>query len=251
MKLEKGKNNILVKENDEIIHIIPATAFIHKHPLYHNLILFTADASNLKSGITIRVDDIEEIAGTSFTGNMNDALVAMNDELFSTGGGDGLGSQVTFPIGMFMYSMKNTDHEGWVLCNGRNVNTLSASQQTALTNLGRTELPNMNQRILMFNADKDLGTSQGSNSKIIAKENLPALDLTGTTTAKNINYTDTQRNGSTKNGTKSNVANRGNNNVTRTLNIPELDVNVSLGGSDVPLSVMQAYQNENVFIYLG
>lgn len=72
------------------------------------------------------------------------------------------------------------DHVGWVLLDGRAINTLSASQQAAATALGFTgNLPNASNAYLVQNGGA-IGAVSGSNTTTLTQANLPNVSFTGT-----------------------------------------------------------------------
>lgn len=74
------------------------------------------------------------------------------------------------------------DHNGWVRLDGRAKSLLSASQQAQATTLGiGTILPDATNAFLVQNGTLPIGTVAGSNTKTIARANLPNVTLTGTT----------------------------------------------------------------------
>lgn len=78
---------------------------------------------------------------------------------------------------------QTTDHDGWILLNGRNINLLTASQQLRASQLGfSTTIPNANSAYLVQNGT-GLGTLSNQNSKTIVRANLPNVNITANTTS--------------------------------------------------------------------
>ncbi len=89
-------------------------------------------------------------------------------------------------IGDIKQAIRSTDHSGWVLLDGRAINTLSTTQQSSASALGFSgNLPDASDLVLMQNG-ANLGTVSGSNLKTIARNNLPNVTLSGTTNADGI-----------------------------------------------------------------
>lgn len=73
------------------------------------------------------------------------------------------------------------DHNGWVLLNGRAKSSLSITQRAQADLLGiGTNLPNAANAFLVQNGTA-LGSVSSSNTKTIARANLPNVTLSGTT----------------------------------------------------------------------
>ena len=73
------------------------------------------------------------------------------------------------------------DHEGWVLLDGRAINTLSPSQQAVVAALGWVgNIPNASNSYLVQNGGA-LGAVSGSNSIALNQANLPNVNFTGIT----------------------------------------------------------------------
>jgi hypothetical protein len=79
--------------------------------------------------------------------------------------------------------MQGTDHNGWILLDGRATATLTASQQARATSLGfGANLPNATDAMLTQNGTA-LGSRTGSNTKTIAQNQLPNVTLGGSTSS--------------------------------------------------------------------
>lgn len=71
------------------------------------------------------------------------------------------------------------DHAGWILLDGRAVNTLNASQQAIALSLGfTTNLPDASTSYLVQNGT-GLGSVTGSNTVVLTQGNLPNVNFTG------------------------------------------------------------------------
>lgn len=166
------------------------------------------------------------------------------------------------------------DHNGWYLLNGRNVNTLPVKAKSNAIALGFTSnLPNANDSFLKGKAGLEtIGTSGGSNNRILVQENLPNVMFSGTTNstgAHSHNYED-KYHGSTENlnivtgllgilsGVVLNIMNNdvGSPVVSNDIGISSLagshnhTVTINTGGSSAPLP-LPAHLVVNTFVYLG
>jgi hypothetical protein len=73
------------------------------------------------------------------------------------------------------------DHAGWILLDGRAVNTLNATQQAIALSLGfTTNLPDASTSYLVQNGT-GLGSVTGSNTVVLTQGNLPNVNFTGNT----------------------------------------------------------------------
>lgn len=81
------------------------------------------------------------------------------------------------------YSFQTTDHNGWVLMDGRAKTTLTATQQAAATALGFGEsLPDLSDKTIVgTSGSKPLGGTGGNASISIAQNQLPDVTLTTST----------------------------------------------------------------------
>ena len=76
--------------------------------------------------------------------------------------------------------IQNTDHEGWILLNGRALNTMSTTQQTVASSLGLVgNLPDATNTYLSQNGSP-LASISGSNTTTLTQANLPSVVFTGT-----------------------------------------------------------------------
>jgi hypothetical protein len=76
--------------------------------------------------------------------------------------------------------IQTTDHEGWVLLDGRAFSALSASQQTVAVSLGLSgNIPNASNAFLVQDAQV-LGSVNGDNTVTLSQANLPNVNFTGT-----------------------------------------------------------------------
>lgn len=151
---------------------------------------------------------------------------------------------------------QTTDHDGWILLNGRNINLLTASQQLRASQLGfSATIPNANSAYLVQNGT-GLGTLSNDNSKTIVRANLPNVNITATTTTNGehrhtfaTKWSGTGQNGivrdqNSNTDSTNNTSLAGNHNHTVTFN---LNGNVPQQELDVrPLSL-----SVNMFVFLG
>jgi hypothetical protein len=71
------------------------------------------------------------------------------------------------------------DHSGWILLNGRALNTLTASQQALAVSLGfTTNIPNASTAYLVQNGS-GMGAVSGGNTVTLTQSNLPNVSFTG------------------------------------------------------------------------
>jgi len=79
-----------------------------------------------------------------------------------------------------------SDHNGWIILDGRLTTELTVTQKMNATALGfTTNLPNADNSFTVQNGDT-LGVATGSNGKLISQTHLPNIQLGGTTTADTI-----------------------------------------------------------------
>lgn len=88
-----------------------------------------------------------------------------------------------FSLGDVKHGFQSTDHDGWILLNGRLKSSLSVGQQAVATSLGiGTNLPNMADRsIIGVSGTKALNSSGGNASATLAQNQLPNVTLTTST----------------------------------------------------------------------
>ncbi len=76
--------------------------------------------------------------------------------------------------------IQTADHEGWVLLDGRAINTLSATQQAIISSLGLSgNLPDANNAYLAQNGNP-MATVSGANTATLNQANLPNVSFSGT-----------------------------------------------------------------------
>ena len=82
-------------------------------------------------------------------------------------------------IGDVKNGYQTTDHNGWILLNGRLKSTLTTTQQTAATGLNiGVNLPNISDKsIIGSSPSKTLNTVGGSDSSTISRDQLPNIVL--------------------------------------------------------------------------
>ena len=77
--------------------------------------------------------------------------------------------------------IQTIDHSGWILLDGRAVNTLTPTQQAAAASLGLVgNIPNATNSYLVQNGGA-LGAVSGSNTVTLTQGNLPNVNFTGNT----------------------------------------------------------------------
>ena len=95
------------------------------------------------------------------------------------GGGGGVGPS----IGDVKHSFLTTDHEGWVVLDGRSTGLLSATQRANLVGSGinwATNVPDTRNRVTTA-AGGTFGVGSSGGSHTIERSNLPNVTLSGTT----------------------------------------------------------------------
>lgn len=173
----------------------------------------------------------------------------------------------TVKIGDLKHSFATADHNGWFLLNGRAINSLSSNPQSRATALGyASNLPNAADVFLKGKTGSEtLGSMDGDTSFVIAQNNLPNINFTGSTNAlgahahnvdcfagdENIGLLST--NALTSFITEA-VAKDGTTTMTRTT-ASEGDhthsVSFNSGGSGTAVNNVPKYIATNIFIYLG
>lgn len=99
-------------------------------------------------------------------------------------------------LGDVKTGLQSADHDGWVRLDGRQLSTLTGSQQSAAQQIGfTTVLPDATDTVLAQN-DQTLGTVSGSNTRTIARNQLPDVTLGGSTNSSgghthNVSYLST------------------------------------------------------------
>jgi len=178
------------------------------------------------------------------------------------------------------------DHGGWILLNGRLVNTLSSTQQANAALLGfTTNIPNATGAVTIQNGSA-MGTVAGSMTKTIAVANLPAHNMTSgghdaaavtsSSSGAHTHTTDSQPNLSMGTGATRGRTATGNTGYyftdaeganhksiahthtaasagahTHTVDLPNHTHTVALGGSGTPLDVTPKSMSINKFVFLG
>lgn len=83
-------------------------------------------------------------------------------------------------VGDVKSGIQPSDHEGWVLLDGRLISSMSASQQSAATAMGLSgNLPNASNAYLVQNGG-GMGAVSGANTTTLIQTNLPNVIFTGT-----------------------------------------------------------------------
>lgn len=85
-------------------------------------------------------------------------------------------------IGDVKYGFQASDHDGWVLLDGRATSLLSGAHQAAAASLGfGTNLPNATDKYISQASAGSLGSSFGNNEFTLLRSHLPNEALTGAT----------------------------------------------------------------------
>ena len=160
-----------------------------------------------------------------------------------------------FEYGQLKKGLQADDHNGWVKLDGRNITLLPAIQgaRATLLSLGGN-LPNASNAVLTQNSTP-LGSISGSNTRLIAQNQLPDITLTGTaltaglhthtiTGIKNAsNLANPGGVGRSQEGTYTTTS-AGNHSHTYTIAL-------NGGASQQQLNILPQSLSTNVFIYLG
>ncbi|MEO8517459.1 MAG: hypothetical protein ABI426_11965 [Flavobacterium sp.] len=139
-------------------------------------------APTAKAGIAI-----PQVSILPSTGNRAGQLIYLttsNSYYFYNGSSwKALSSVSSAIIGDVKNGYQTTDHNGWILLNGRLKTTLTATQQAAATALGiGANLPNISDKsIVGSSATKALNTVGGSDNATISRDQLPNIVLTAST----------------------------------------------------------------------
>jgi hypothetical protein len=178
-------------------------------------------------------------------------------------------SSYPITIGDIKSSILAADHNGWIKLDGRLFTTLTTTQQTEASNLGLSgNLPDATNAYLSQNGGT-LGTTSGSNVKVIAQNQLPNVTL-GTsssgshkhsikTTYNSTNDTDSQ--GYPRNDNHKSFRTTDRNDRTETGSSNELILNggshthtttsINGGVSQQSIDISPKTLSINIFIYLG
>lgn len=183
-------------------------------------------------------------------------------------------------VGDVKQGFQISDHNGWVLLDGRMISTLTSSQQTAASSLGfSSTIPNASGKVLKMQGA--LGTTGGSSTVSISQSNLPNFNMSATTSSSgahshtgttstngahshNMSFHNDDWNGG-GGGNRSleddagswysvstDVQGSHNHTFTTTTDGTHTHtLTVNSGGSGVSLNVENSYLSTNTFIYLG
>jgi hypothetical protein len=89
-------------------------------------------------------------------------------------------TQAMASVGDIKSGIQVNDHSGWVLLDGRAINSLTTNQQLAATALGLTgNIPNAGNTYLSQNG-QPLASVNGANTTTLTQANLPNVNFTGT-----------------------------------------------------------------------
>ena len=159
-------------------------------------------------------------------------------------------------IGDVKSGVQTADHNGWVKLDGRLINTLSATQQQRATALGFSgSLPNATNAYLTQNGAV-LGSVTGTNTRTIARNQLPQFTLGGTTNdAGSHTYVDVKGSYSASSNAPATVNHWAVvNNIAATIPSHNHSIttdNINNTGSQQNLDITPASLSVNVFIFLG
>lgn len=173
----------------------------------------------------------------------------------------------TVKIGELKHSFATADHNGWYLLDGRAKTSLPATAQANATSIGigSNLLNGADQFLKAKNGAEVLGSTGGNATFVIAQNNLPNVNFTGTTNSSGIHnhnidsYLGTEDIGllSTSALTlfyTTAVAKESTNSTstsTQTSGSHTHTVNFNSGGANAPVNRTPSYIATNIFIYLG
>ena len=162
-----------------------------------------------------------------------------------------------FTPGDVKFGYQTSDHNGWVLLDGRSKSTLTASQQAVATSLGiGANLSNIQDKsIIGASGTKAINSSSGSSTLTLSQNQLPNVTLTTSTDGAHVH----------KAGTSTSyllsligilgipILNAASNTTNTTTDGAHSHTTSSINGNVVqqPLNIQNPYLALNGFIYLG
>lgn len=160
-------------------------------------------------------------------------------------------------IGDVKYGYQSSDHNGWILLNGRLKSTLSSSQQTFATAIGiGVNLPDIaDKSIVGTSATKVLNGTGGNSSIILGQNQLPNVTLTTSSNGDHMHELGTTTNILLSLGLvgKDFISATGGNNFDSSTNGNHNHTTSSINGNVTQQSVniQNPYLALNGFVYLG
>lgn len=147
---------------------------------------FSVNSLNNRIGIgtSAPTEKVDIVGNVKFSGALmpNNTAGLAGQVLTSAGPGvpptwSNVGANATATFGDIKTGIQTADHNGWINLNGRLLNTLTATQQIVAASLGLVNnLPDASNAVLIQNAAA-LGSISGSNSRTIAQNQLPNVNL--------------------------------------------------------------------------
>ena len=162
-------------------------------------------------------------------------------------------------FGDIKMAFDSADHIGWVLLDGRSVNTLSETQRHQAILLGfTTHIPNAENKTLK--AKGAVGITGGQDSIFLSQTHMPNTTINGTTDADGVHNHDYEDTRTSSSGT--NIGGGGgagaqnpvyttNTRTTTNEGLHSHTLTISSPGGNQALNTMDAYLSTNAFIYLG
>jgi hypothetical protein len=214
---------------------------------------FSVDATNNQIGIGTAMpsEALDVVGNVKFSGAlMPNNTAGIDGQVLISAGANVAPTWVNVPnmtFGDIKTGFQSADHGGWVLLNGRAISTLSAAQQARAAALGfTTNLPNASNTYLSQNGGT-LGSISSANTKNIAQNQLPNINLAHTHSASVFNENYTWGTGGGRHfKPASQFSNETDNTTINTTNL-YLNGNVTQVAFDVRPSTMSV----NVFLFLG
>lgn len=254
-----------------------------RHITFLYMILFTSFASaqiginttNPESTLDIRVDPnaptsnagiaVPQVNTLPATGNrIGQVVMNMSDTTFCYFNGDqwlSISYQSNH-IGDLKHSLQIHDHGGWVKMDGRTLGELTPSQKANAISLGFiSDLPDAQLMDYKSDSNLTLGQEGGSNTITITQANLPNISISGNTEddgVHNHNIYTKQDDWNLNDGAFAQGPSFGKDNGPNHPNHSTAydgehshEVNIPLGGSDTPITILPKYLNANAFVFLG
>jgi hypothetical protein len=165
-------------------------------------------------------------------------------------------------FGDLKYSFLTDDHNGWINLNGRNVSSLTSSQQAQASSLGfTTTIPNATGAYFVQNGNT-IGGLSNSNTKTIIRAELPDFTLTaagiaGSAGAHTHSYTDRGNTSFTSGSGSSPIADDTNGSYTTSSSgththiVTAITTSINGGVTQKPIDIRPLSLSANAFMYLG
>lgn len=161
-------------------------------------------------------------------------------------------------LGDVKHGLQTADHDGWILLDGRAINSLTPSQQAAATLLGiGTNLPNLaDKSIVGASVSKTLNSNGGVSSLTIAQNQLPNVTLTTSTDGNHSHNSGSSANSLFSSllpltGTPVLYSTSNSNSTSSSGDHSHTTSSINGGVAQQPISIQNPYLAMNGFVYLG